>query len=292
MAHTVRYPYHGTLNGGTGHKRTQPGALSYIFSGHGFGTVVGSGIATDTPVLTATPEQIEQQRQGDAALAARDAQVKALTSGTSVLSDIIGSGALGCAQPAPPMTPPEIAALNTYAQQIIAYTKCAVDPASMQRQTYQLGELPIARAYGYKQRILENYALALLKKAAAYAGSPNWAESYLETTYLLADEYVNYGMAVAAAYAQQRSQPTQVPPGLTRDGVLKRWRDRLLPPQPRQALARAVPQTFRNTATPAGTTNPADVAEAPGPAGGQGAKGGGLGLFAVLAAGAAFLATR
>jgi hypothetical protein len=293
MAQTVRYPYHGTLNGGTGHKRTQPGALTYILSGYGLGGVVGSTLTGIPGARTLTGPQERQKYRAVGAYRQRQAQIAAFSGlGVDTLNTGVSSviGTLAPCSTAPPMQPPPIGALNVYTDQILAYVACTPRP-KYGHETYKVGELPIARELGYRQHLLESYAVALLKHAATLHDKPNWAESYVEATYPLADRYIEYGKAVAHAYARERRTTVQIPPGLTRDGVLKRWRERLLPAKPAQALAVAVPQTFRNTATPAGTTDPRAVPAAPAPAGGA-AKGGGLGLFALLAAGAAYWATR
>jgi len=315
MAHTVRYPYHGTLNGGTGHKRTQPGALAYIFSGHGFGTVVGSGIATDTPVLTATPEQILQRQQAIAAQRARDAQAQALTCSGGGVAELVCRALQGSTIPAPSLTPPTIPAIPNWVQQVIHYSRNYRPPMNQYTTQYKgFGSQMTMpgdaerQAIWRQQSILKTYGVILLKQAAVESPRPNWAESYVEGTYILADEYIRLWRSLVAQQQRvvQRNGGTFTPATApTRESVRKLWQDSL---RPRETvmLARAVPESFRNTATPAtptvvdesivgrpeitGPTQPLG-AKAPKPGEIEPRKGG-LGLFAVLAAGAAFLATR
>jgi hypothetical protein len=263
MAQTVRYPYHGTLNGGTGHKRTQPGALTYILSGYGLGGVVGSTLTGTPGARTLTGPQERQKYRAVGAYRQRQAQIAAFSG--DVAQDAL-TPVLTVDTAPPPLQVPPIGALNVYTQQILGFA--------------------YSRPMGERQGILERYAIALLRHAATLKDSPNWAESYLEATYPLSDAYIEVGKEIA-----YRMGAKQIPAGLTRDGVLKRWRG-LLDLGSKQALAVAVPETFRNTATPAGTTDPRAVPAAPAPAGGAPRGAGGLGLFALLAAGAAYMATR
>jgi hypothetical protein len=84
--------------------------------------------------------------------------------------------------------------------------------------------------------LLHRDGMLLLNRAATLTGSPNWAESYVEGTWLLADDYATLGQRVYGPNA-----------GWTRLGVTARWRSHLSAGR-RDALDRAVPASFRNTA--------------------------------------------
>jgi hypothetical protein len=84
------------------------------------------------------------------------------------------------------------------------------------------------RAPRERMAILEAHGVALLGQAARLARSPNWAESYVEGAWLLADDF---GALT----------------GLSRQEVSALWRTRL-PHGQQVALNQSVPLSFRNTA--------------------------------------------
>lgn len=313
MAHTVRYPYHGTLNGGTGHIHRQSAAISAVFGRYGnMGDVVGSAITPGIVAPVLTVEQEQQRLQAIAASRAKQAQIESLTGVASLITRSLASQL-----PAPPLVAPGIAAVNTWVQQVLAYVKQSY-PAPT---TYRYGgfgssmSMPgdeARRLIGHQQHLLKNYGVVLLKQAAAESSRPNWAESYVEGTYLLADEYINlWRQLIATRMEDARRLPGMVTvnPDIqapTRGSVRKLWEDSMRPRET-QMLAQAVPASFRNTVRPAiptavdesivgrpisGAEQP-DGAKAPQPGEtAPGARKGGIGMFLAAAAAAAFFATR
>lgn len=320
MAQVVRYPYHGTLNGGTGRLHQQPGAISAIFGGLGhMGDVVGSGILkSPAPAPSLTVEQEQQRLQAIAALRAKQAQVDALTQPGGVVTGVLDA-LYGSQLPAPPLTAPGIAAINTWVQQVLVYVKQSRPPVRDSRYggfggfgtSMTMPGDAERRLIWHQQTLLKTYGVVLLKQAAADAGRPNWAESYVEGTYLLADAYIGLWHGIISIQRVNAARfPGQVTvnPNLqapTRGSVRKLWEDSLRPRETAM-LARAVPDSFRNTVRPAtplivdesivGRPTPdeqPDGAKAPEPGEvAPGTKRGGLFIALAAAAAAAFVALR
>jgi hypothetical protein len=79
MAHTVRYPYHGTLSGGTGTLNTQSGAAAWALAGWGLGCVQGGGVMGFGTERGLSPEARRQQERAIAAARAKQEQAGLLT---------------------------------------------------------------------------------------------------------------------------------------------------------------------------------------------------------------------